>query len=342
MKTIEIPNNLNPQSVIYFSLQFNLLSDESEYCLDFRNVGHVEPFGMLFLSALIRQFGRKGRDIFGRDFKLTAINYSGKDYASWMGFFKSFGLDHGNEPGQALGNGNYIPITRLVVNKIKSEAREEYVHHGEIIEKESSRIVNVLTRQSDCKVSETLTYAIREILRNVVEHGDTSHIWVAAQYWPTKNRVEIAILDEGIGLLNSLRRNPKLIVRNNKDAVFLALQPGVSGIEKSKRKKSDGDWVNSGYGLYMTSALCQLGGSFYICSGTDVIRLIGENVEFLECNYDGVAIRLVLDTSRIGKLNEVLEELRKKGEKTAAYLHGYHDNELTASKMSRVLSRKTS
>lgn len=338
MHKITIPSNLTPSALLPFSLKLNKYPDFPENCLDFRSLGHVEPFGMLFLSALIRQFTRKGREAYGRDFKLVANNFSGNSYASWMGFFKSFGLDHGNEPGQAGGSGTYIPLTRLVVNRIKTEAREGYVHHGEIIEEESSRIAGVLTRYSECEVFETLTYAIREIFRNVVEHGLASHIWYAAQYWPTKSRVEIAILDEGVGLLTSLKRNSRLNIRDNRQAVFMSLQPGVSGVTKENRRRSDGNWVNSGYGLFMTSSLCQLGGSFYICSKSDAISLVGNHSEFIDCNYDGVAIRMVLDTSRLRRLNESLEVLRNKGEKIAAEL-GNSDTELTASKMSRMLSR---
>ena len=338
MNTIFIPSSLTPSSVIPFSLELNKAPESPENGLDFRYLGHVEPFGMLFLAALIRQFARKGREVFGRDFKLTAHNFSGNDYASWMGFFKSFGLDHGNEPGQASGSGTYIPLTRLVVNKIKTEARAGFVHHGEVIEEESARIAGILTRHSGCEVFETLTYAIREIFRNVVEHGEASHIWYAAQYWPTKNRVEISILDEGVGLEASLNRNPKLGIQDNRRAVFMALQPGISGVAKDKRRKSDGDWVNSGYGLFMTSSLCQLGGSFHILSGSDAISLIGEQAEFMKCCYSGVAIRMVIDTSRITGLNEALEQLRSKGEKIAAEL-GHADSELTASKMSRMLMK---
>ncbi len=338
MNNIIIPSSLVPNTLILFSLKLNKYPATPENCLDFRYLGHVEPFGMLFLSALIRQFARKGREKFGRNFKLLANNFKGNDYASWMGFFKSFGLDHGNEPGQALGSETYIPITRMVVSKIKAEAREGFVHHGEVIEKESSRIAGVLTRHSGCEVFETLTYAIREIFRNVVEHGGASHIWYAAQYWPTKNRVEISILDEGVGLFKSLKRNPRLSIQDNKQAVFMALQPGVSGVAKERRKRSDGDWVNSGYGLFMTSSLCQSGGSFYICSCENAISLIGEQSDFIASNYDGVAIRMVLDTSLIGKLNESLEILRKKGNIIAAEL-GNSDAELTASKMSRMLSK---
>ena len=256
-----------------------------------------------------------------------------------MGLFKSFGLDHGNEPGAAFGSGTYIPLTRFTVRRIVGEARSEYVHHGEVIEGEARRIAHMLTRSDDGAITETLTYAVREIMRNVVEHGQASHIWYAAQYWPTKNKVEVSILDEGVGLLPSLSRNPRLHVDSNQKAIFLALQPGVSGIPKEKRRRSDGDWVNSGYGLFMTSSLCQAGGDFTIFNGSDALRLDANGSEFLSCSFQGVAIRMVLDTSKIRDLDSSLTELREKGEAIAREF-GNTDTELSASKMSRMLSKK--
>lgn len=337
--TIVIPSRLTPDELLPFSAQLRAVPVEEGYLLDFRGVGHVEPFGMLFLAALIRQFVRSRRQLQGKDCEIRVANYADKTYASWMGLFKSFGLNHGNEPGEAAGNGAYIPLTRLTVSRIVSEAREEYVHHGEVIEAEANRIAHVLTRHDDGDITETLTYAIREIMRNVVEHGQTGHIWYAAQYWPTKHKVEVSILDEGVGLLPSLKRNPKLNVDSNQKAIFMALQPGISGVAKERRRRSDGDWVNSGYGLFMTSSLCQLGGDFTICSDSDALRMDAGNPIFQPCAFQGVAIRMVLDTSKIRDLNSSLAELRDKGEAIAKEL-GNSDTELTASKMSRMLSKK--
>lgn len=338
--TITIPSRLTPTELLPFSTQLHSTEVDESYLLDFRSVGHVEPFGMLFLAALIRQFVRSRRQMQGKSCAINVANYADKKYASWMGLFKSFGLNHGNEPGEASGSGTYIPLTRLAVSRIIEEARDEYVHHGEIIEGEARRIAQVLTRNDGENITETLTYAVREIMRNVVEHGESSHIWYAAQYWPTKNKVEVSILDEGVGLFSSLRRNPQLNVDSNQKAIFMALQPGISGISKERRRRSDGDWVNSGYGLFMTSSLCQIGGDFTICSNTDALRLSAGDSRFLDCTFQGVAIRMVLDTSKIRDLDSQLSELRHKGQEIARDL-GNEDSELTASKMSRMLSKKS-
>lgn len=336
---ITIPSRLTPTELLPFSALLRTTAVEESYLLDFRGVGHAEPFGMLFLAALIRQFVRARRQAQGKDCEFRVANYADKTYASWMGLFKSFGLDHGNGPGEASGSGTYIPLTRLTVSRIVGEARNEYVHHGEVIEGEARRIAHILTRNASGDLTETLTYAVREIMRNVVEHGETSHIWYAAQYWPTKSRVEVSILDEGIGLLKSLRRNPGLKVDSNQKAIFMALQPGVSGVAKDRRRRSDGDWVNSGYGLFMTSSLCQVGGDFTICNDSDALRLDADGSRFIDCAFQGVAIRMVLDTSKIRDLDSSLSELGYKGQAIAREL-GNEDTELTASKMSRMLSKK--
>ncbi|WPL21913.1 hypothetical protein [Thiorhodovibrio frisius] len=70
---------------------------------------------------------------------------------------------------------------------------------------------------------------------------------------------------------------------------------------------------------HMNSALCQLGGSIFVCSGDKALKLSGASSEFLECSYSGVAVRLVLDTSKISRLNDTLDELRRKGEKVASH-----------------------
>lgn len=339
MYQISIPERLTPETLFPFSRQLQEIPHHDGYLLDFERVGHVEPFGMLFLAALVRQFVRLRRRAQGGELSVKAANYRSKTYASWMGMFKSLGLEHGNEPGEARGSKRYIPLTRIIVRKLLSEARNEYIHHGEVVERESQRIAQVLTNNEADAVEETLTYAIREMMRNVVEHGMASHIWFAAQHWPTKRKVEIAILDEGIGLLASLKRNPALKVDSHEKALFFSLQPGISGVAKEHRRKSDGDWKNSGYGLYMASSLCQFGGSFHICSGGKALSLQEENCQYVDAAFSGVAVRLVLDTSRIRGLSSSLEELRRKGYEIAKTL-GNDDAEVTASKMSRMLAKR--
>ena len=113
-QTIIVPASLTPTTLLPFSIELSATQQTDVYLFDFQSVGHVEPFGMLFLAALIRQFARARREVQGRNCEIKATNFKDKTYASWMGLFKSFGLNHGNEPGEASGSDTYIPLTRLL------------------------------------------------------------------------------------------------------------------------------------------------------------------------------------------------------------------------------------
>ncbi|MDE4586293.1 hypothetical protein HUW66_012250, partial [Staphylococcus epidermidis] len=109
-------------------------------------------------------------------------------------------------------------------------------------------------------------------MRNVVEHSDSKVIEYCAQYWPSYDRVEITISDNGIGMKKSLSKNPYIEADNDSEAIQLALMPSISSKNfKGARINTRNPWHNSGFGLYMISRICKLGGSFLICSGDHAI-----------------------------------------------------------------------
>ena len=294
---------------------------------------------MLIGGALLRQFKRERMGSQGTP-EFRAIGYQKNSYASVMAFYKSFGLEYGWEPGEAAGNSRYIPITRLKTERFYTIAREGEGVVGLAVEAESQRIARVLTQKKAGDLVDTLTYSLREIFRNVVEHSGADCIWYAAQYWPTKNKVEIGILDEGVGIRAALSKNAKYAAVDDHNALHLALQPGVSGVARAERdhpQASDDPWANSGYGLYMTSAICQRGGCFAIASGRKALFLENDSVEFQDTVYSGTAIRMVLDTSQVENLTKTLDKIRRAGEKLART--GSNGGNLSASMISRMLAR---
>ena len=70
------------------------------------------------------------------------------------------------------------------------------------------------------------------------------------------------------------------------------------------------DWQNSGYGLYMTSELCKLGGSFLIASGNAGLRLETDQVQQLNLYLEGTLVNLTIDTTKVEKLDDMLRMLR--------------------------------
>lgn len=152
---------------------------------------------------------------------------------------------------------------------------------------------------------------MREVFRNIVEHSKSKRFGFCAQFIPTTNKVSFAVLDRGIGIKESLKDNPKLIINNDLEAIRESLKPGISGkVYAGQKRKPKGDWANSGYGLYMTSNICKKGGSFFITSGNKGIYLTENDEKILEMNTIGTALNLTINLNQKNNLNDILKELR--------------------------------
>lgn len=333
MLRVRVPQNQSLNESLNFCSRLWGLDEAKQIAFDFSRMGRVEPFTMTLLASELKRF-RASRP----QTEFFAEGHEENTYAAHMGFFQGFGLAHGNKPGEASGNANYLPLTHLDVDGIRAAAADAYENVGETLDRESARLAGVLTRESEGPLVDTLTFSMREILRNVVEHSGASQLAYCAQYWPTRHRVEIAVLDTGMGVRSSLSANPHLAIDSDRTAIQLALMPSISGkMFKGVRRRPNDHWQNSGYGLYMTSRLCRKGGSFFIASGCSGIFLEQSRKADYSCDIPGTALRLVLDTHRIGDLHQSLELFRAEGYQIAQKNSG--PNALTPSSASTMLAR---
>ncbi len=329
--TIYVPKSLDLTSALAFSNHIHDLPNFDEYVFDFKGLEWVEPFSLLYLSSEIQLFREKNST---KIFK--AINHQTQTYAGHMGFFKSFGCDFGSAPGQT-GNSNYIPISIYNCEKLRKDAAKNYEQVGQFIENRASEATKLLTRTNNGEIYDALTFSIREIIRNVIEHSASQRFGFCAQYWPTKNKVELSVLDRGVGIKTGLSNNPHLNIQNDQEALSLSLMPGVSGkAYKGSRQPDDGYWTNTGFGLYMTSRLCREGGSFFIASGKTSLLLSENNKENFNAPFNGTALRLILKTNRISSLSEMLSKYRKDASKFNSSLG---KNNISASAASMMLSK---
>lgn len=187
-------------------------------------------------------------------------------------------------------------------------------------------------------VRDAIQYCFREIIRNTFEHGETNSFWVCGQYWPTRNEAEIAIMDEGIGILKSLQSNRRISVKNCKDANLLALQPGMSKAIGLKQDPMD-IWQNSGYGLYVASTICAMTGGYFIVSSGDSAILINNNQQSeYKASQKGTAICLNIKTKskKLRDFDETLKAIVAEGQKNA--VDNGEKRILTASKVTTIAS----
>lgn len=306
---MRIPQNLSLHNAVNFCRRLGHLRVSASVVFDCSAVQHVEPFTMAYVSTEIRRFQESNNGL-----RVEFINYENSSYAAHMGFFRAAGVDFGNAPGQARGGVNCIPLTILNVGEIQREAADSYEPVGNIIERRSLDLAKMLTQKEAGELVDTLTYSLREVMRNVVEHSGSDVLEFCAQYWPSKKKIEIAVLDSGMGIRASLSNNPHLKLQSDRDAVHVALMPAISGkMFKGVKKRSNDVWQNSGFGLYMTNRIARNGGSFFLCSGKSGLLLDGRTKKDVPTNFSGTALRMVIHTERIDDLASSLKKYRDEG-----------------------------
>jgi len=162
---------------------------------------------MLLTAAAIRQFC-SARKLEQRQMQLFYNDDANYQYACHMGFFQAAEFVEGKAPGEAPGSGTYIPLTKINIKELLSKEifAGHYIDQGDIIEIESKRLSRILS-QNQTEMQKVLQYLIREAVRNIPEHAETNDVWICGQYWHNRDLAEIAILDEGIGIYNSLIKN---------------------------------------------------------------------------------------------------------------------------------------
>jgi hypothetical protein len=311
-----VPGWDDPNRFLEFGGELSRLQVAENYEFDFQNVSFVTPGWLLVVGEALRAF----RDARAKS-KRRVINYKHLGYAAHVGFFKYFGMSYGLAPSEAGGSTTYVPITETNVADIKEEAFTGFLHPGQIVEDNARRLARLLTRQEDGAVVDTLTYSIREIVRNVVEHSDSPSYTFAAQYWPVQNSAELAVADSGCGILSSLKENPKLQVENDLDALKLAMLPGISS-KAWRRSRPQDAWANSGYGLFMTQKLCSLDGQFTLLSGRSGLRTDQGRLQELQSDVRGTIVVLKINAGEIDDLQKRLSVFHDEGRELAKKVGG--------------------
>lgn len=309
---------------------------EDKLCFDFSEITWVEPFGMLYAGMIIKDYCKKN---INKRYRIKYIeNSDAMTYAAHMEFFKFISnyLDIGNEPGEASGNNNYMPITKINFEEEYKEYSSNgcYPETGEVIEQKAGNLSKIIAHGNQ-ELEIVLSYCLREMIRNISEHSETSDAWVCGQYWPKKGKAEIAIVDEGVGLKQSLCNNSfhRQYISNDTDALKYAVMPGISrAFSPTKKNTSNDIWSNSGFGLYMTSSLCKkLGGKFYLATGNKCLINNKENSVLCDTKYNGAAIGIELPTN-IEKASNIIKEISISGEKEAKNIRNTFESASKSSK----------
>lgn len=347
-KVLTLPKQLNVQGAISFSRELYNMPISREYIVDFSYLEKAFPFSILLSLANLKSFFKNtARELRSCGvtpvFKARGIRLKDNPihgYLAHIGFFKDLGLNIGRAPGEAWGSHGYVPIVKMDRSDIRSEAMRRGVHYGNILIEKSEKLSTVITnalKPNSCDLEneyifKALSYIIREIMRNAYEHSKSKNIVYCGQYFPKIGCAEIAILDHGIGIHDSLYR--KHGYESAQESIENALLPGIS----SKLDFSvDDKWGNSGFGLYTTRRICTYFPSdqFAIASSGMLIASHHKSEKniFNKLLHPGTAVMMKISRNDEFYFENILEKIIAEGERIASN----SGSGVKASKMSKIL-----
>lgn len=157
-------------------------------------------------------------------------------------------------------------------------------------------------------LSGKISYVFSELLNNSLDHGRTrgyQHACakVAAQYYPKLGKLMVAIVDNGCGLLETLRGHPRMEgVETDLRSILTALEPKVS----CNRDVGVRDAVNEGIGLTMSTKMAlNAKGKIGIFSGVGRLKSTNAERDFTDPieYWQGTAVFLEFDRDELTRQN---------------------------------------
>lgn len=293
--------------------QNNYYKDSKEVLrISFEDLRFIEPAGaILFLSTIDKI---KESNV---PYELVPIDtYRHKpaiSYGESMGIFQMLGI---SESSSYSSGKTYIAPTKIDLIELRhslSRAGKTIEAYFEIISEEivvkALELVGTFLEED---LKDLFRFVIREMIRNIFDHSQTSHFYYALQTYENSKHVEVVIADIGIGLLATVPFDIEekwLNENTDENAIRKALLPGVSAY--SNHSYAPDDYKNSGYGLALVKKIIQkTNGRFSIASGAKSLTYSGESETVQDCDVNGTLIRMRIDLNNLKnvKFQEVLEE----------------------------------
>jgi anti-sigma regulatory factor (Ser/Thr protein kinase) len=184
----------------------------------------------------------------GGTFTGTIPNISSLPYLIRMKLFEYVRLQPPIQIREYEEAGRFIPLTQI---KTTDDLRHAIAN-----------LVPLLHAPKE--VADPIKYVFSEMVRNVLEHSKSLiGAFVAAQYYAEYRRIAIGIADAGIGIYAHMQRFHK--VHNSKEAIALALQPGITGTTS----RIGGTEFNAGAGLFFTKSIASFSKNMFLLYSGD-------------------------------------------------------------------------
>jgi len=308
---IVAPYSLNEYSVSDKIKEIEQHSEDKEIVIDLSQLRMAYPIGSLVLAQYLKH--KIENDGCSLSFTNAELFKSSIGYLSTVGFFKFLGQ---NPPsiGEINFAKTYLKVSRISYGELTSLQRDHELTFGvrppiqEIIQEYSDNYSLWMFG----RIEPVITFCFREIIRNVFEHAKTTNCSIFGQIYRNRDRIEMCIADSGIGIRNSLSSKYGENIDDNW-AVLNAIYPGIT----SGSVTGQGQYDNSGFGLYVLSEIAKRFGYIVVASGTTLIRVSHIGVEKHECFYPGTYVGLDFHYRDLLNNREIIQSIVDEGEALA-------------------------
>jgi anti-anti-sigma regulatory factor len=278
---------------------------EGDVAIDAGRLRFVDPFGLTLLGASFHDLQAWKQRVF-----VHGLTADVGGYLQRMDLFEGIELRNCAPAGRRRDRqDSLVELTCIDDRNAASDAATRLVNAliGSVPCTDRSESADEMAggTESD-RLSVLIQYLLSELLENAVTHArragrQNARVWIAGQYYPTKDLVRLAVTDNGCGFLTTLRDHPLLRRQTHRDAILIAMRPRVScnrdlGIHE--------DTVNQGVGLTTVVRIAQAAeGRALIVSGnayhdpTVAGGLLPEGVF-----WQGVAVALEISRVKLGSV----------------------------------------
>lgn len=308
-----LPDQLTPGSVPFLACLDGIYQDpDPRITLDCSQVRFVSPFGLCLIAATLDWLGREGKQV-----EQAGLSYNMGGYLARMDCLRG-------ELAEPFVGPRHNRADALVEVQVISERTEADEAAQKLAQAFVGRLPDVYSdappdemtglRPGEA-IEEALSYIFTELIDNSLTHGrnhgfPTAKVWVAAQYYPSTDKIRVAVVDNGCGLLQSLKNHSRLADKTDIGAITLALEPRVSG---NRDVGLMDDSHNQGVGLSVCSELAVRGGGrMDIVSGQGAVKKLRNALHHWPVpGWQGTAIEISVSREQLNgvRVSELIREL---------------------------------
>jgi len=250
--------------------------------LDGSETAFFDPLGIAVLGALLEPLVGK------RDVRIDWLSVACGSYLERMQVLSACNIQ-----GVVSSSQYSDDLTHTLVELTKVEHERQV---DEAVDRLATALAGKLSADRLEAFKHPLRYVLSELLLNALSHAKRegrsgAAVWVACQYYRKNKGVQLAVVDNGCGLLETLRYSRHLPEKTHAAAIPTALKPFVSC---NPDLGLPGGTANRGIGLTTTAKIAQSArGRLLIVSGDAGMYSDGRPFR-LEggAKWDGVAISM--------------------------------------------------